>query len=106
MSCMSPINYLFKFVLNVIKILITKKFQQIYELLSGALIVTIVFETPLWAVVMDPTQTSLFVGGQDSNIYETKLYKRPSNSSQKQIKPQFVGHESDLQKNIYQKLFH
>ncbi|CAG2104150.1 unnamed protein product [Medioppia subpectinata] len=66
----------------------------IYELISGGLMVTIVFDTPLWSVVMDSTQSNLWVGGHDSNIYETKLYGKPSNSLLKQIKPQFVGHES------------
>ncbi|CAG2174906.1 unnamed protein product [Oppiella nova] len=67
---------------------------RIYELVSGVLMITIVFDTPLWAVAMDSTQSHLFVGGHDSNIYETKLYEKPSNCSQKQNKPQFIGHES------------
>ena len=57
---------------------------------------TIVFETPLWSVVMDSIESSFFVGGEDSNIYETKLCKRPSNAAQKPIEPQFKGHESVL----------
>ena len=74
--------------------------EQIYELFSGKQMVAIVFSTPLWAVVMDAKQSSLFVGGQDSNIYETKLFKRPSNKKQQQIRPQFIGHESVLKTNF------
>jgi hypothetical protein len=66
---------------------------QIYELLSGHLIITIVFDTPLWAVVMDSAQYFMFVGGEDGNIYETRLYERPLNLSQKDNSPKFVGHE-------------
>lgn len=55
---------------------------------------TIVFETALWSVVMDSIESTFFVGGEDSNIYETKLCKRPSNAAQKSIEPQFKGHAS------------
>jgi len=66
---------------------------QIYELLSGLLIITIVSDTPLWSVVMDPAQYFMFAGGDDGNIYETRLYERPSNSSQKDNSPKFIGHK-------------
>jgi hypothetical protein len=62
-------------------------------LLSGYLIITIVFDTPLWAVVMDSAQYFMFVGGEDGNIYETRLYERPLNLSKKDNSPKFVGHE-------------
>ncbi|XP_054162682.1 WD repeat-containing protein 18-like [Oppia nitens] len=70
---------------------------RIYELNSGSLLTTIVFETPLWSVVMDSTQTVLYCGGHDNNIYETKLYaKSKASELEKQNKPQFIGHEGPV----------
>ncbi|RWS25503.1 WD repeat-containing protein 18-like protein [Leptotrombidium deliense] len=71
---------------------------KVYEVLSGTLLVSLVFDTPLWSVAMDPAQYFLFIGGDNGNIYETRLYEKPSQiiSRNAEQGPEFIGHSAKV----------
>lgn len=53
---------------------------------------TIVFDTPILSVTMDPAEFFVFAGGEDGNIYEIRLFEKALNTLHKEIEPLFVGH--------------
>lgn len=43
--------------------------------MEGRLLVSIVFDTPIWSIAMDLNEMHLYAGGQNGKLYETKLYR-------------------------------
>ncbi|KDR21830.1 WD repeat-containing protein 18 [Zootermopsis nevadensis] len=50
---------------------------KLYDLASGTLLLSLVFDCLLSAVTMDVTEMEVFVGGSDSNIYQYGLHSPP-----------------------------
>jgi hypothetical protein len=49
---------------------------QIYDVMSGNLLISIVFDTPIWSIATDLNEMILYSGGENGKVYETKLYKQ------------------------------
>ena len=51
-------------------------FIQLYDLSSGELLCSFVFDVGVTAVTMDSAEQNLFAGCTDGNIYQVKLFKQ------------------------------
>ena len=71
-----------------------------YNILDGKLIVSIIFETPIYSMAVDPAELNLYAGGENGKIYQTKLYKEIDDFTSTLInsKPEFIGHSSKITK--------
>jgi pre-rRNA-processing protein IPI3 len=71
---------------------------KLYNVLTGQLIVSIIFETPIHSLAVDASEMNLFVGGENGKIYQTKLYKVIDDFTSTLInsKPEFIGHSSKV----------
>ena len=47
-----------------------------WELCSGQLLLTVVFECSLSSVLLDPAESCLYAGGGDGSIYTVNLHKQ------------------------------
>lgn len=50
--------------------------MQIYDVINGKLLISIVFDTPIYSIAMDLNEMNLYSGGENGKVYETKLYKQ------------------------------
>jgi pre-rRNA-processing protein IPI3 len=68
----------------------------LYDLASGTLLLSLVFDCLLSAVTMDTTELEVFVGGSDSNIYQFGLRYPPRTQeyhlSKEEKTKKFAGH--------------
>lgn len=44
--------------------------------MNGCLLISIVFDTPIWSMATDLNEMILYSGGENGKVYETKLYKQ------------------------------
>lgn len=51
-------------------------FIQLYDLSSGELLCSFVFDVGVTAATMDSAEQNLFAGCTDGNIYQVELFKR------------------------------
>lgn len=71
---------------------------KLYNVLTGQLLVSVIFETPIHSLAVDPAEMNLFAGGENGKIYQTKLYKEIDDFTSTLInsKPEFVGHSNKV----------
>ncbi|PNF43726.1 WD repeat-containing protein 18 [Cryptotermes secundus] len=69
---------------------------KLYDLASGNLLLSVVYDCLLSAVTMDTTEIEVFVGGSDSNIYQFGLHSPPRmqeyHLSKEEKSKKFAGH--------------
>ncbi|KAI1280352.1 WD repeat-containing protein 18 [Halotydeus destructor] len=69
---------------------------RVHELITGNHLFTLVYDTPLWSVALDPAQYFLFVGDENGNIYQTKLFEKRSQINARPNErnpPTYIGHK-------------
>lgn len=69
---------------------------KLYDLASGTLLLSLVFDCLLSAVTMDITEVEVFVGGSDGNIYQFGLHSPPRmqeyHLTEEEKAKKFTGH--------------
>lgn len=73
--------------------------MKIYELISGTLLLTVVFDECLTAVTMNLSETSIYVGTVDGSIFELSLLNPPRNREYHVNKSEtalFKGHTKSI----------
>ncbi|MEQ2160270.1 WD repeat-containing protein 18, partial [Goodea atripinnis] len=63
----------------------------VWELSSGELLLTVLFDMEIMSVTFDPSEYFLFCGGRDGNIFQVSLCSQRACDKDPEVLPCFIG---------------